>query len=538
MAIFGKSIRNTVKTHTKQASRPAVELLEDRSVPTVAYFGGAVLPHVEAQAIFCGSDWTNATYKPQAAYLDKYLGNIVNSSYMDMLQNEGYGAARGSSTTGVFDLVSINKNNYATDSQIRAEIQKEINQGKVQPPDSNRLYVFFVEDNVAVMNDHDNNATSQKDFLGYHTAFAGTDGKGGSADIRYAVIPYPGGTVKNGQVQFLGTLPSLTTVTSHELAEAVTDADVGYKKLGWMDTKLGEIGDISVGRVVYLNGYAVQREADRNDQAMTPAGATASQRESYVLLKDGSLHEHTSKGWIQIATGIASVSDQGIDNFGLVQVDVVTTGGVAYEYHDGLGWLKLGSGVVSAKAGNGASYLLLSNGSVWEYREAETTFQQLATGMKAIDAGTDRFGVSMVDVISTSGSAYEISNTSGAHLLANGVKQISAGQQGASEILLTDGNAYHFDEASGKAIHLASGVAQVTAGTDQFGHFMIDLLFSNGAAYEYRAATGWTELQTNVAALSKARAGVVDVLFASGSAYEHDDSGWLQLASSNAVEAV
>ena len=52
-------------------------------------------------------------------------------------------------------------------------MQLAINAGLVQPPDANRLYVVFVEDNVPVgMSD---GSLSRADFLGYHSAFAGRD---------------------------------------------------------------------------------------------------------------------------------------------------------------------------------------------------------------------------------------------------------------------------------------------------------------------------------------------------------------------------
>ena len=42
---------------------PTLECLEDRLVPTVTYHGGTLLPHVEVQGMYLGSDWyNNSTY--------------------------------------------------------------------------------------------------------------------------------------------------------------------------------------------------------------------------------------------------------------------------------------------------------------------------------------------------------------------------------------------------------------------------------------------------------------------------------------------
>jgi hypothetical protein len=179
-------------------SHPAVESLEDRRLMTVTYHGGAVLPNVEVQALYYGNDWyNNPTHYSQAVYLEGYLHNIVNSSYMDMLNKYGYGVGRGTQDGGKIWLTNVNKSQYLTDSQIRNTIQGCINNGTLRSPNSNTLYVFYVEDNVAVST---GNANSQNDFLGYHSAFAGNDASGHAADIHYAVITYPGGSVGNASI--------------------------------------------------------------------------------------------------------------------------------------------------------------------------------------------------------------------------------------------------------------------------------------------------------------------------------------------------
>src|SRR5207249_10780236 len=51
--------------------------------------------------------------------------------------------------------------------------------------------------------------------------------------------------VTDGVTGLTSDLDELTSVTTHELAEAVTDPDVNYKSLGWYDTSNNiEIGDI------------------------------------------------------------------------------------------------------------------------------------------------------------------------------------------------------------------------------------------------------------------------------------------------------
>jgi hypothetical protein len=170
---------------------PTLECLEGRLVPTVTYHGGALLPHVEVQGLYLGSDWyNNSTYYNQTSQFEAFNLFLPQSSYMDLLTQLDYGVGRGSTSPGTIDLLTLNKSYYLTDSTIRSEIQRFINAGYLQPPDANRLYVVYVEPGVAILNDHDHNSTSTRNFAGYHAAFAGRTASGYGVDIHYAVIAY------------------------------------------------------------------------------------------------------------------------------------------------------------------------------------------------------------------------------------------------------------------------------------------------------------------------------------------------------------
>ena len=61
---------------------PTLECLEDRLVPTVTYHGGALLPHVEVQGMYLGSDWYyNGTYYNQTAQFENFNRFLPQSSY-------------------------------------------------------------------------------------------------------------------------------------------------------------------------------------------------------------------------------------------------------------------------------------------------------------------------------------------------------------------------------------------------------------------------------------------------------------------------
>ena len=251
----------------------AIEMLETRQLLTVTYHGGSVLANVEAQAVYLGSDWqTNAALQTQTGQFDQFLTTLVSGQYVDMLTNAGYGVGRGTSSAGVTDTQTLNKTSGITDAAIQKSIQALITANKLQTPDANRLYVVYVEPGVVAYN---GSTSSQNTFLGYHGAFGGKTSTGTAADIHYVVIPYPDGVNPTHTSQgFSTSFSEQTAVTSHEVAEAITDPNVNYKNLGWYDDQNnGEIGDLTRLTVVY-NGYLVQEVVDKNDQPIAPETVT------------------------------------------------------------------------------------------------------------------------------------------------------------------------------------------------------------------------------------------------------------------------
>jgi hypothetical protein len=252
----------------------AVECLESRRLLTVTYHGGALLKHVETQAVFYGQDWQNNAFlkQQQVPALNAFLGKLVSGSYMDMLVNAGYHVGRGSSTSGVTFPKAIDKSGFLYDSMVQRDLQTMITQHKLAAPDANRLYVVFVEPAAVISDEGD---TSSNDFTGYHGAFAGVNAAGNAVDIHYAIIAYPGG--RNGTAQdegFNTARDDLTVTASHEVAEAATDPNVDYKQLGWYDDpRDGEIGDFVTAPVI-LGNLAVQKLINQQGKAISPAGAT------------------------------------------------------------------------------------------------------------------------------------------------------------------------------------------------------------------------------------------------------------------------
>jgi len=263
--------------------------------------------------------------------------------------------------------------------------------------------------------------------------------------------------------------------------------------------------------------------------------------------KTTKLFENSSDGWQPVTysdgtpvLGIRSISDQGIDNFGHAMIDVTLNDNTAYEVADGYQPALLGYGIKDAKAGQGVSYVLFNNGNMYEYTDATSSWSFLDSGVSAIDAGTDRLGVNMVAEL-YQGQVWTRSDSSGwqqipYHLYSVG--QISAGRQGVLGFVDAAGRAYLWSQDSGQLTYEIDGVNRITTGYDQNGGLVVDLLYSNGNVYDWRATTGrWIQLAQSTHALSKARAGVVDVLANTSDGWEIG-AGFSYTYLGNAIQGV
>jgi hypothetical protein len=277
-------------------ARPQVEPLEGRDVPAVSFFGGNLLPQVQAQALYLGNEFASAPANAEPATLDAFLKDVTGGPYLQTLARAGYGVGPGSAVAGAVDRTSLAAGSTISDAFIRARLQADVSSGLLQAPNANTLYVVYVEPDVAV-NLGLGQGTTRQGILGYHTAFVGANG----APIRYAVVVSPGGAAGNSVLPEATTaLDQQTAVTSHELAEAVTDPDVNSNvnggRLGWFDPRRGEIGDITENNpnaFVRLGGRLVQEVADRNDQLLPILAAPPSNRIGTTTTLQGHVNPHS-----------------------------------------------------------------------------------------------------------------------------------------------------------------------------------------------------------------------------------------------------
>jgi len=213
--------------------------------PHLTYRGGPLIPSVQVFVIYWGSAWAS-TLKPLAAKVDGFFDHILISPLMDQLVEynvAGMTIGHGK-RTGSIVVTAPAPSKVVSDTAIRNMLQHQIATNPAVPhPTANTLYFVYTPPGVAV---NMGGGSSCKAFCGYHNAI--------SHHTFYAVMPYPGCTGCTGS---LPAFDALTSTSSHELCEALTDAVPG---LGWYDDTHGEIGDICAWKTKKVGAYTVQLE--------------------------------------------------------------------------------------------------------------------------------------------------------------------------------------------------------------------------------------------------------------------------------------
>ena len=177
--------------------------------------------------------------------INAFFDYIVSSPLLDELTEYsvpghqiGHGTHIGTTT-----ITTPALRHSVSDAAIQHMLHQEITTNHAFPqPDLNTLYFIYLPPGVSVSQ---GGSRSCQAFCGYHNDI--------NSQIFYAVMPYPN---CNGCI---GGLPdaftALTSTSSHELAEAITDPVPGQ---GWYDDSNGEIGDICAWKTRQMGSYTVQ----------------------------------------------------------------------------------------------------------------------------------------------------------------------------------------------------------------------------------------------------------------------------------------
>jgi hypothetical protein len=204
-----------------------------------------LLTSVEVTTIFWGASWKQAD-AGLAAQLNSFFDAILTSPLIDQLAEYnvpaftiGHGKRAATAT-----VVPARPQTRLTDAGVQRFLQGQLKTNKALPPAGpNSLYFIYLAPGTTVSQGGGRSCTT---FCGYHNDIGG--------NVFYAAMPYPGCP---GCVGTLSVLEALTSTSSHELCEAITDAVPGK---GWYDDANGEIGDICAWKTKPVAGYTVQLE--------------------------------------------------------------------------------------------------------------------------------------------------------------------------------------------------------------------------------------------------------------------------------------
>jgi hypothetical protein len=211
----------------------------------LVYNGGPLLGAVEVFVIFWGTWWHAGDGASLADRLNGFFDFVLTSELIDQLAEYSAGGTTigHGSRTGATTVTEPAPTATVTDASIQRMLPGLVDDGTLPQPSENTLFFLYLPPSTAVVQ---GGARSCQAFCGYHNATA--DG------IFYAVMPYPGCRGCTGDLE---PFDALTSTSSHELCEAITDPIPGS---GWYDEANGENGDICAWQTRKLGEYTMQLE--------------------------------------------------------------------------------------------------------------------------------------------------------------------------------------------------------------------------------------------------------------------------------------
>lgn len=230
----------------------------------LAYYGGPVISNAKVYVVF----WGNGVVSDIKANIAPFYEAVTNSTYFDWLEEYN---TTGKSLDGrdgtnqhigrgkYLGTVTITPNHTGTkidDEDIQAELQQQIDAQKLPTPDDDTLFMIYFPPGYTITAA---GMASCSAFCAYH----GYKGDPKSAHFYYGVMPDLGGACSFG-CGFSGHMNLVTSISAHELVEAVTDpfptpgSDPAYPQ-AWNDSQGYEIADKCAGSDNTLTAVASGR---------------------------------------------------------------------------------------------------------------------------------------------------------------------------------------------------------------------------------------------------------------------------------------
>jgi hypothetical protein len=229
--------------------------LEKAAAPSrrrLTYRGGPLLTSVEIFTVFWGGAWRGAQSEV-AGQINEFFQYVVSSPLMDQLAEYstaelaiGHGTFAGTLTIADSEPgASISDARIQTFLSTNAAAKQAWGGSADRLPQriSNRLVFLYVPPGTVISMGGSASCTG---FCGYHSDIDG--------QRFYGAMPFPSCAGCTGG---LSTFEALTSASSHELCEAITDPVPGS---GWYNDQYGEIGDLCAWETRSLGGYTVQKE--------------------------------------------------------------------------------------------------------------------------------------------------------------------------------------------------------------------------------------------------------------------------------------
>jgi hypothetical protein len=232
----------------------------------LTYRGGPIISNVQVVQVLYGSGSYNAQIAGTTTpTMGNFFSDITSTGLITLLQQYNTNISGGTgqifgngSFGGLFQIVPAAGNNGSTitDAQIQSEILAQITAGHLPGPindalgNPNTLYMIYFPPGKTI-SQGGSNSCQAGGFCAYHGTTSSTLN---SKHVLYGVMPDmqagSGCSTGCGTSTVFG---NYTSVTSHELTEAMTDAQVGIATvigppLAWYDSTNGEIGDICNGQ--------------------------------------------------------------------------------------------------------------------------------------------------------------------------------------------------------------------------------------------------------------------------------------------------
>ena len=217
-----------------------------QQAPDLTYRGGVLLTNVKVFTVFWGTGWNEQAVAGVPAQINDFFKFILTSALIHQIAEYntaeykiGHGSLIGTAT-----VTTPAPKKSTSDASIQKFLKQEIAKNKAFPqPDANTLYFVFTPPGIEITQGGGGSCTS---FCGYHDSIG--------EDIFYAAMPYPN---CQGCTGSLAAFDALTSTSSHELCEAITDPIPGT---GWYDDYNGEVGDICAWQTKTIGKYTVQLE--------------------------------------------------------------------------------------------------------------------------------------------------------------------------------------------------------------------------------------------------------------------------------------